>query len=103
MVFFLEKLGFPCIYIDHSIFILSESYNNFFINIFVNDIKIIDIKKSENIAKIKKKLVARFLKIDLGLISFFFSLKIERDKEKRIIKLFQPTYINKIFSKYHLN
>lgn len=41
--------------------------------------------------------------IDLGPISFYLGLKVERDREKRTIKLSQPAYIDKILSKFHLD
>lgn len=41
--------------------------------------------------------------VDIGSISFYFGLKVQRDQEKQIIKLSQPAYIDKIFSKFHLN
>lgn len=41
--------------------------------------------------------------IDIDPISFYFSLKIEKNCIKRILKLFQPAYIDKIPAKYHLN
>lgn len=84
-------------------FILLASFNNLIFNKFINNIKIIDIKKSKNIIKIKAKLAKRFLIIDLKLINFYFDLKIEKDKEKKIIKLFQLVYIDKIFFKFHLD
>lgn len=52
--------------------------------------------------KIKAKLVAAFEMVDISLISFYLELKIERDHQKQLIKLFQSTYIKKILEKYHL-
>ena len=39
----------------------------------------------------------------MGLISFYFSLKVKKDYIKKILKLFQPVYIDKIWVKYHLD
>lgn len=39
----------------------------------------------------------------MGPISFYLGLKVQRNQKKQTIKLFQPAYIDKVFSKFHLN
>lgn len=70
---------------------------------FVTNIKIMGIKKIEKIIKIKEKLAARFLIVELRLINFYLGLKIEKNQEKKIIKLFYTVFINKILSKFYFN
>lgn len=41
--------------------------------------------------------------VDIGFISFYFGLKVERNREKQTIKLSQLVYINKVLNKFHLN
>lgn len=41
--------------------------------------------------------------IDMGLISFYLGLKFEKDCIKKILKLSQPVYIDKILARYHLD
>lgn len=41
--------------------------------------------------------------VDMGPISFYLGLKVERDRGKQTIKLSQPAYINKVFSRFHLD
>ncbi len=101
--FLLEKLGLSQIHTDHSIFISSASLNGPIVNVFVDDIKIIGMKGSESIARVKRELAAGFSMVDLGPISFYLGLKVERDRERKIIKLSQPTYIDKILHKFHLD
>lgn len=48
-------------------------------SMFVNDIKIMDMKKSCVIAKVKAKLTAGFSKIDIGSISFYLGLKVKKN------------------------
>lgn len=43
------------------------------------------------------------LMADIRSISFYQGLKVDEDQEKKIIKLFQPIYIDKILIKFHLN
>lgn len=40
--------------------------------------------------------------IVISPISFYLGLKIERDREKKTIKLSQSAYINKVLEKHHL-
>lgn len=41
--------------------------------------------------------------VDMGLISFYLGLKVEKDHQKSTLKLSQLAYINMIYAKYHLN
>lgn len=51
----------------------------------------------------KPKLTIAFLIVDIESISFYLGLKIECNREKQTIKLFQPAYIDKILSKFYLD
>lgn len=101
--FLLEKLGLSRIYVDHSIFISSAGLNGPIVSMFVDNIKIMGMKESESIATVKRELAAGFSMVDLGPISFYLGRKVERDWEKKTIKLSQPTYIDKILYKFHLD
>lgn len=61
------------------------------------------LKRSRFIKCIKTKLIVAFLIVDIGSISFYFGLKVERNKEKQTIKLSQLVYINKVLNKFYLN
>lgn len=60
-------------------------------------------KTSSIIIQIKSELAAAFSIVDIGLISFYLELKIECNQGKQTIKLLQPAYIDKIFSKFYIN
>ena len=60
-------------------------------------------KNSDMIARVKSKLASACSMVDIGPISFHLGLKIERDQGKRAIKLLQPAYIDKIFSRFHFD
>lgn len=64
--FLLERLGLSRIHADHSIFISPAGLNSPIVSVFVDDIKIMGIKGSESIARVKRELAAGFLMIDLG-------------------------------------
>ena len=73
------------------------------VSTFVDDIKIIAPKRRGMIECVKAKLVSAFSIADMVLISFYLGLKVERDREKKTIKLSQPVYIDKVLAKFHLN
>lgn len=60
-------------------------------------------KELGHIKTVKTKLTAVFEMIDIGPICFYLRLKVGRDRQKRLLKLSQPTYIAKISEKYHLH
>lgn len=69
-MFFLKKLGLKCIYINYSIFVLAIDLKNLIFSVFIDDIKIIILKNSRIISKIKKNLTVAFFISDIGSISF---------------------------------
>lgn len=100
--FLLEKLELRRTYANHNIFITKAGLNNPIVSIFVDDIKIMGTKRNGFIGKVKAKLTAAFSIVDMGLISFYLSLKMIQDREKKMIKLLQPAYIDKILEKFYL-
>lgn len=72
----LEKLVFRHIDNNYNIFIIKIDVNNLIIDILVNDIKIIEIKKKNFIKNVKAKFTATFLIPDIGFISFNLDLKV---------------------------
>ena len=51
--------------------------NGLIISTFVDDIKIMTPKRTEIIQRIKIKLIAAFLIVDMGPISFYLDMKID--------------------------
>lgn len=69
----------------------------------MDDIKIMGAKNSGVISQVKEKLTSAFEMVDMKSINFYLGLKVSRDYEKKMIKLLQPAYINKILTKFHLS
>lgn len=101
--FLLKKLGFKQINADHSNFVTILEINGSIVSIVVDDIKVMNVKESYHIKKIKLELVATFEITDIGPISFQLELMIKRDWAKKTLKLLQPVYIDKILAKDHLD
>lgn len=96
--FLLERLGLKRINADHSICVTSQGLNGPIVSTFVDDIKIMGVKGSDVIDRVKAELTYAF---DIGQISFYLGLKVERDRQRRTIKLSQPAYIEKVLQKFH--
>ena len=101
--FLLKKLGLKRINADHSIFVTKAGLDGPVVSTFVDDIKIMAPKDSGMIEWVKLELIFTFSMIDMGPISFYLGLKVQRDRENRMIKLSQPAYINKVLNKFHLD
>lgn len=65
---------------------------------FIDDIKVMRMKKSDYIKKVKQELAAAFEMVNIGLINFYLGLKVKSNYEKKTLKIFQPTYIKKILA-----
>lgn len=85
--FLLEKLGLACTHADHSIFITKAGLNGPIVSTFVNDIKIMAPKESGIIQRVKAELIVVFSMVDMGSISFYLGLKVEKNREEQTIKL----------------
>lgn len=46
---------------------------------FVDNVKIINVKRSSHIEKVKEKLVTAFEMVDIRPISFYLGLKVEKN------------------------
>ena len=69
------------IHADHSIFITKRGLNGPIVSTFVDDIKIMAPKRSGIIQQVNAKLTAAFSTIDMGPISFYLGLKVERNRD----------------------
>lgn len=61
------------------------------------------VKNVGVITRLKQELTATFEMVGMGPISFYFSLKVTRDRKKKTFKFSQPAYIDKIFTKFYFN
>lgn len=101
--FLLERLGLKRINADHSIFVTKAGLDGPVVSTFVDDIKIMAPKESGMIERVKSELTSAFSMVNMGPISFYLGLKVQRDRVNHTIKLSQPAYIDKVLSKFYLN
>lgn len=77
--------------------------NNPSVIIFVTNIKIIRAKNSRVIGWVKDEIIFIIEMVDMVPIIFYFGLKLNYNCKKKIIKLFQLVYIEKILAKFYLS
>lgn len=103
LTFLIRKLGLSQINVDHSIFVTKTGLNSLVVSTFVDDIKIMAPKENGITQRVKAELTTAFLMADMGFISFYLGLKVERDQVKQTIKFSQPIYIDKVLAKFHFD
>ena len=64
---------------DHSIFVTKANLNRPVVSIFVDDIKIMALKGSKMIERVKIELIFTFFMIDMSPISFYLGLKVQQN------------------------
>ena len=100
--FLLTKLGLSKLHADHSIFSSSAGIRGPIVTSFVDDLNIIGPKGSPMISEVKKQLNIAFKMVDMGSISHYLGLNVERNRDNRTIKLSQSSYIEKVLEKFHM-
>lgn len=100
--FLLEKLGLKRLHADHGIFVTQDGLKGPIVSSFVDDLNIMAPKGTGLVTRVKDELKTAFSMVDMGPISYYLGLKVERNREKRTLKLSQPTYIDKIVHRFGL-
>lgn len=81
----IEKLGLERLNTDHEIFATAIGIDSSFISLWVNDLNLFTPRGSPWMKKMKDELSAAFRMVDIGPIQFYLRLKVEQDREKKII------------------
>ena len=95
---FLISQEFERLKSNHSIFI--NKTTRLVILVYVDDLLIIESKKSQEIAKLKKALDRRFEMTNLNLCSHYLGMTITRDRANRTLHLSQKAYIDKMLLRF---
>ncbi|CAI7803270.1 unnamed protein product [Closterium sp. NIES-53] len=88
----LEEIGFTPSTADHSLFMLGEGEQRSFMVVYVDDILIFS-PSSDLVKEVMLKLQDKFKCKALGDLSFYLGLHIERDVEKRCMRVHQRKYL----------
>ncbi|CAI7849922.1 unnamed protein product, partial [Closterium sp. NIES-54] len=88
----LEEIGFTPSTADHSLFMLGEGEQRSFRLVYVDDILLFS-PSSDLVKEVMLKLQDKFKCKALGDVSFYLGLDIERDVEKRCMRVHQRKYL----------
>ncbi|CAI7865057.1 unnamed protein product [Closterium sp. NIES-53] len=95
----LEEIGFTPSTADHSLFMLGEGEQRSFIVVYVDDILIFS-PSSDLVKEVMLKLQDKFKCKALGDVSFYLGLHIERDVEKRCMRVHQRKYLEALAANF---
>ncbi|CAI7869845.1 unnamed protein product [Closterium sp. NIES-53] len=95
----LEEIGFNPSSADHSLFMLGEGKQRSFMVVYVDDILIFS-PSSDLVKEVMLKLQDKFKCKALGDVSFYLGLHIERDVEKRCMRVHQQKYLEALAANF---
>ncbi|CAI7756352.1 unnamed protein product [Closterium sp. NIES-54] len=95
----LEEIGFTPSTADHSLFMLGEGEQKSFMVVYVDDILIFS-PSSDLVKEVMLKLQDKFKCKALGDVSFYLGLHIERDVEKRCMRVHQRKYLDALAANF---
>ncbi|CAI7735898.1 unnamed protein product [Closterium sp. NIES-53] len=95
----LEEIGFTPSTADHSLFMLGEGEQRSFMVVYVDDILIFS-PSSDLMKEVMLKLQDKFKCKALGDVSFYLGLHIERDVEKRCMRVHQRKYLEALAANF---
>ncbi|CAI7804533.1 unnamed protein product [Closterium sp. NIES-53] len=88
----LVEIGFTPSTTDHSLFMLGEGEQRSFMEVYVDDI-LIFLPSSDLVKEVMLKLQNKFKCKALGDVNFYLGLHVERDVEKRCMRVHQHKYL----------
>ncbi|CAI7906818.1 unnamed protein product [Closterium sp. NIES-54] len=95
----LEEIGFTPSTADHSLFMLGKGEQRSFMVVYVDDILIFS-HSSDLVKEMMLKLQDKFKCKALGDVSFYLGLHIERDVEKRCMRVHQRKYLEALATNF---
>ncbi|CAI7847580.1 unnamed protein product [Closterium sp. NIES-53] len=93
------RIGFTPSTADHSLFMLGEGEQRSFMVVYVDDILIFS-PSSDLVKEVMLKLQDKFKCKALGDVSFYLGLHIERDVEKRCMRVHQRKYLEALAANF---
>ncbi|CAI7797922.1 unnamed protein product [Closterium sp. NIES-54] len=94
-----EEIGFTLSSVDHSLFMLGEGERRSFMVVYVDDILTFS-PSSDLVKEVMLKLQDKSKCKALGDVSFYLGLHIERDVEKRCMRVHQRKYLEALAAKF---
>ena len=98
---FLESKGFHHTESDHSLFVNEQT--RLIVSVYVDDIQIYGPRGSKHIPELKKELHIRFAMTELGPCTYYLGMEIQRDRNKRTVRITQTTYLKKVLARFGMS
>lgn len=98
----MDAVGLTRLHADHGIFGTDEGLNGPIISMWVDDINLFTPRGLPWMKRMKDTLTAGFEMVDMGPISYYIGLKVDRDRVTKTIKLSQQAYIEKVLHRFGL-
>jgi hypothetical protein len=100
---YLRSLGLqPCVS-DEALYVRrDEAGQPVMIAVVYVDDMLLSCKGKARMRAMKQELSSRFCMKDLGAVSFYLGIQVERDRERRVTHLHQATYIKKLLERFNL-
>ncbi|CAI7821925.1 unnamed protein product [Closterium sp. NIES-54] len=95
----LEEIGFTPSSADHSVFMLGEGEQKSFMVVYVDEILIFSLS-SDLVKEVMLKLQGNVMCMALGDMSFYLGFHIERDVEKRCMRVHQRKYLEALAANF---
>ena len=95
---FLLSIGFKHTESDHSLFVNESTC--LIVSVYVDDIQIFGPKGSLEISKLKKELHRRFAMTDLGPVTGYLDMEIQRMRSERTVRITQQAYLKKVLTRF---
>ena len=97
---FLESKGFHHTESDHSLFVNEQT--RLIINVYIDDIQIYGPRGSKHIPELKKELHIRFAMTELDPYTYYLSMEIQWDRNKRTVRITQTIYLKKVLARFDI-
>jgi hypothetical protein len=91
--------GFQYSQSDHCVFFKKVSGNSVYFAVYVDDMLIFG-KTREIVVQMKEMIKQKFKVDDRGEVDFILGMKVQRDRERKLLKINHQRYINELMSTY---
>ncbi|CAI7897873.1 unnamed protein product [Closterium sp. NIES-54] len=98
----LLELGFTRSECDHDLYILNRGEKNLVLILYVDDLLLVSDCK-DLVAEIKAKLASEFSMRDLGAVSYYLGMHIDRDPAHKTLHLHQHKYLEDVVARFGMS
>lgn len=98
---FLIQKGFKHTESDHSLFVNKQT--SLIVSVYVDDIQIFGPSKSPHVFTLKKALNKQYEMTDLGPVTQYLGMEINRDRANKTVRITQTAYLKKVLARFDMS